>query len=115
MIIVYYAGMMWRSSWIRNDMAATREAMLAVEHICPDGSQEVIERWAELGYSRSCMKDGKKNGKSVVWEGQKLHMEGNYQDGKGHGRWTVYKDDGSIYRIIEYDAGKEISSKIINP
>ncbi|MEK6538361.1 MAG: hypothetical protein AABZ46_04460 [Nitrospirota bacterium] len=112
-VIVYYVLLILRTKLYRNYMAATKKAMLAVEFTCPEGGHEVIQRWGEAGYMRYCVKNNEKHGRSEAWEG-KLRIAGNYQHGKEHGRWTVYNEDGSIYRIIEYDSGKEISNKIIS-
>lgn len=107
-VIIYYLVMMLITKSIRNDMAATKEAILDTKHICPEGSHEVIERWSEVGYAWYCVKDNEKHGQWMAWEKQRLHIVGNYQYGKKHGRWTVYNDDGSIYRITEYDNGHVI-------
>ena len=114
-VIIICAGMIWYNKWIRGDLAATKAAMLAVEHICPDGCQEVVERWSELGYARYCVKDGKRNGNFVAWEGQRLHLEGYYLDGEKHGRWTIYNTNGTIAKIIVYDNGKQVVEKEMGP
>jgi hypothetical protein len=114
-ILLYCAAMMWLNRWTYTDLAETKKAMLAVEHICPQGSQETVARWSELGYCRYCVdNDGRKTGRFVAWENQRLIIEGYYRDGRKDGRWTVYNDDGTIYRLSEYDHGTEISDQIIS-
>jgi antitoxin component YwqK of YwqJK toxin-antitoxin module len=114
LVALYYGLLISHAKIVQKEMTATKSVMLTEEHSCPDGAEEVIQRWSEVGYSRYCIKDGQKEGKSVAWEGQRLHIEGNYKNGKEEGLWKVYNDDGSVYRLTEYRDGIEVSDKILN-
>jgi len=95
-------------SRMRGEMESTRIAILKSEHECPKGAVESVERWGQWGYSRFCLKDGKENGKWVGWEKQHKVIEGNYRQGKKHGLWTWFDDEGRVTRTIQYVDGVDI-------
>jgi len=46
------------------------------------------------------------NGKMEVWSEKGLiELSGYYKDNKRHGRWIVYKEDGSIKYELDYTDG----------
>jgi antitoxin component YwqK of YwqJK toxin-antitoxin module len=99
---------------MKTDMNKTLTLLQQNPLLCPEGSEATIERWSELGYSRYCLSDGKKHGHWEAWESQYKNIDGSYKDGIQDGKWIVYNKDGSIYRIINYKEGLELSDKILS-
>lgn len=77
---------------------------------CPEGFEEKRERWSKLGYSRTC--NPSKDGKWEAWDNGYKNIEGFYKNGQEDGKWVWYNKDGSVYRIVEYKNGKEISNQL---
>jgi hypothetical protein len=87
----------------------TWNSMQASPFPCPDGLEVKIEGWGENGFSRSC--ETKKEGKWEAWEAGAKVIDGEYRNGKRHGRWLWYRHDGSVSRTIVYDEGVEVERK----
>lgn len=79
------------------------------EFTCPEGTELKIERWSKLGYSRICTP--LKHGKWEAWSEGYKNIDGNFINGEEDGIWVWYNKDGSVYKKIEYNQGKEISAK----
>lgn len=113
-IIALYFGYIFYLSWLmRKNIEASKESILKVELSCADGTIEKLQRWSKAGYSRGCYKNGLRHGKWIAWEGGYLHIAGSYRNGNHDGQWKFFNKDGTIYRIIQYDNGKEITNEII--
>ena len=55
------------------------------------------------------MLDGKETGNWVQYyeNGEKLG-EGKFENGKRQGKWTWWRQDGAIWKSVNYKDGKEI-------
>ncbi len=62
---------------------------------------------------RYCIsKNRKKYGRWEVWEYQRLKIEGNYLEGKKHGKWIWWDKNGTSYKTIEYEDGVEVHAHV---
>ena len=106
-LIVYFSFMSYVSSQMSASSINTWEAMKSSSFVCPEGLKEKTEDWSKLGTSRSCVKP--KHGKWEAWDEGYKHIDGYYNNEKEHGVWVFYNSDGSIYKKIEYNQGKEVN------
>lgn len=96
---------------INNDRETTRNAMLKIQHDCPEGCREIVEPWGgdKSGYSRYCIdRFNNKQGQWVAWANSKLQIEGFYYNNAKHGIWKWFNNDGTVNSSTEYVLGKEV-------
>ena len=60
----------------------------------------------------SCRKGEIIHGPWQAWEGGRLSIKGEFAEGQESGTWLVYTNNGSLYRTIKYESGKEVSDVI---
>ena len=101
-----------KDDWER--LSKTHTFVKEVPFSCPSGSEDTIERWGLYGYSRYCLKGGKKHGKWMAFEDSTLVIEGEYIQGIKEGNWKWYNSDGTIFRIVEYKNGLETMDTKLN-
>ncbi len=107
LIIGYDAIVRYYSSQRSASVRETWESMKSSELECPEGMEVRTERWAQAGYSRTCV--NLRHGKWEAWELGFKRIDGYYDHGKEHGTWVFYKSDGSVSKEIEYNQGFEIA------
>ena len=78
------------------------QGMLKEDLNCPNRSTGQIERWGGFsgnGWMHSCKIQ---HGAFRVWRNQNLFIEGQHRWGEQVGKWTYYKDNGEIEKIVHY-------------
>lgn len=88
---------------IHDDVRRTYAAVTESEDPCRAGTEAVLRRWSELGWSRSCVRDGLPDGPWEAWSGEVIVIRGFYTEGLRTGRWVWCSRDGDVTRILEYD------------
>jgi hypothetical protein len=107
----YVFFMLFISSQFKTSSKVNWDSMEKSAFICPEGTEVSYRGWGNNGQMRYC--EAAKDGPWETWESGYRHILGNYKKGKMHGIWTWYHKDGSIYRIIEYNNGVELSDRIV--
>lgn len=110
-VVLFFVGfsyLLGRS--FHSQQVETYNAVSKISLHCPAGTVQAIEYWGKVGYSVSCRRNGVKDGPWQAWEYGYLNIAGEYKDGKEHGTWLVHNKDGTTFRTIKYDAGKELSN-----
>ena len=97
-----------------HDIELTRSAMDQSPLGCPISHEMLTKRWSKIGWSRSCAIEGKEDGLWEAWERGRLVIAGSHRCGQRHGEWTWFHNDGSIFRVIEYRNGEELSNTIVS-
>ena len=98
-------------AWASNRaLAHNHDAVSKISLACSEGAKQTIERWSLTGHSVACRRNGVEHGPWQAWENARLHIKGEFKEGAKHGTWLVYNKDGSVYRTVRYDSGKEISN-----
>jgi len=76
---------------------------------CPRGTEVTYRGWSENGRLRYC--EPLKTGHWEAWMSGYKWVDGFYKNGKKHGQWTNYNNDGSVYQVTEYNNGIEVNNK----
>lgn len=85
------------------------ETMKAKDFNCPQGTEVSYRGWSENGSLRYC--EPLKEGKWEAWMSGYKWVDGNYKNGKKHGKWINYNEDGSITNVTEYNNGVQVNAK----
>lgn len=98
----------WTMRSVYDEIDKTHAAVTASDDPCDPESEAVIERWSELGWSRSCVREGRRNGPWEAWSRQRLVIRGSYKDDLRSGEWAWYSDQGQVDRVIYYRDGQVV-------
>ncbi|MEM6795679.1 MAG: hypothetical protein AAF725_17015 [Acidobacteriota bacterium] len=104
LVLIYLASVLWTQRQASREIRATYEAMTASPFSCPAGAEIHIERWSKLGWSRSCLAEGVKDGPWQAWEGRRLSISGEYRKGRESGQWSYFDAEGGAPRLEERGA-----------
>ncbi|MCK5455890.1 MAG: hypothetical protein KAI45_02110 [Melioribacteraceae bacterium] len=94
--------MSWQFSSSHKD---TWDIMDNSDFKCPPNTEITTRGWSKVGYMRYC--EPKKNGPWEAWSEGYKNIQGEYYNGKKHGKWTWFNSDGSTQSTITYEYGKE--------
>jgi antitoxin component YwqK of YwqJK toxin-antitoxin module len=114
-IAIYIGTITYLVQKMKYERRATKEMLVRLDHQCPEGTKDITQEGGKTGAVRYCEKNGVKHGKIVVWTNQRPAWEGYYNEGKQHGSWKYFHEDGRVYRVVEYKNGVEVADKIIDP
>ena len=87
----------------------TWSAMEAQPLSCPDGTEVSRDGWSKSGYLRYC--EPLREGVWEAWDSGYRNILGAYRNGKEHGVWIFYNEDGSVRQTIEYNDGDEVTGE----
>ena len=108
--IVFYFGLLFLvSRQLSQSMSDTWNAMETSTFPCPPGTEVTTRGWSEAGYMRYC--EPKKDGPWEAWSEGYRHIQGEYKNGKEHGTWRWFNQDGTIQKTVIYDGGNIVSSE----
>lgn len=111
LIIGYYAVVSYLLSQGSASLQETWKKMKSRKLQCPARMEVRTERWAQVGYSRTCV--NLRHGTWEAWEEGSKRIDGYYEHGQKHGTWVFYNSDGSVSKEIEYNQGTEVPSSSV--
>jgi len=83
------------------ELEETKRVMLTTSHNCPTGTVESVERGGEIGWFRTCKKNGIRDGPFVYWKKQRKYAEGTYRDDQQVGQVQYFDEEGRVVRVEE--------------
>jgi len=86
----------------------TWEKMKASPFQCPPGTEVTYRGWSENGNLRYCEPD--KNGPWEAWMSGYKWVDGGYLNGKKHGQWRWFNEEGEVIKVVHYNHGQEVEA-----
>lgn len=113
LLAMYVIFILVISFGMRRDSNANRAAMEKQPFACPPDAELSWQSAGAGGLERFCAQEGQKEGPSELWEHSKLVLQGQYLNGKKHGTWIRYRDDGATRHLREYVAGHLVHGGVL--
>jgi hypothetical protein len=80
---------------------------MEIELACDKNSEEISEKWGKTGQARGCFDGPTRQGMWAFRDEGYLNLEGFYENGRKHGTWTVFNQDGTVFARIYFDNGRK--------